>query len=622
MRGPCVQATLRTGEIPEPLRHAITQVFCGTIADGSEGALPPPLAVPDNLAEPEKSVAWFLGLMGWITLAADLPVAGEPRRVAGTARVAHFVFPVVEGGLGPAAALLNIMLEMIAGTRRDDHAGREQILSHFRNLARAKNATSNGPRFMRAAHERGIAVLELPGQTIQFGLGSRSRLIEGGFTDKTSTIGTRTARSKAWTSQMLQRLRIPVAPHRAVTTIEAAISAAEALGYPVVVKPNDRDGGTGVRADLRNETELRIAFDLAKTFADILLVEKHFEGNDYRLLVHEGKLMQLIMRIPAGVTGDGVSTVEELVRRLNADPRRSSAAHYVLMTIELDNEALELLARAGLSPGSVLLKGQFFKLRRTANIARGGMPRRVMAHPDNVVLAHRAAKALGLDLAGVDIICPDIGRSWLEVGAIVSEVNAGPELGGELPSDYADLLDRIVEGKGDIPTAVAVGAHACEVGRMLAAGASALSLRPGLHDENGLTVAGETVDPRAMSCFAAGRALASNREVDAIVLALVTPHLIETGLPVPCCDMLVLTGELSAGPDTRDEAASLELLRLLCGVARHIVVANDASPDGQQVRERLTRLGIRHEAADESAIIEKFTAVCRAVFPEQADATP
>lgn len=435
--------------------------------------------------------------------------------------------------------LLGALHKMQAGIR-PDRSGFMEVLAALRASAYPR---SNTPRFIRAAHRLGMPFFELPGNVVQYGAGVTSQWLESTFTEDSSVISSTLSRNKRWTSSLLSRAGIPVAAQVGVADEAAALAAADRLGYPVVIKPADLDGGLGVAAGLDTPQEVREAFARAKRFDTPILLEKHVFGRDYRLQVFNGKLLWAIERIPGGVIGDGTLTIAQLVDGLNADPRRGKAGSAALKHIELDAEALQMIAKAGLSVDSVPSPGQYVALRRIANVATGGLPVAVneKVHPDNAELAIRAAAALRLDLAGIDLLIPDITLPWHESGGVVCEVNGQPQLGSTTgPHLYGEVLKALVPGNGRIPCALIVGkvpGHVTErfESALITAGCSA-----GIHDARGARIAGRTIAHGKLTPFAAGQIFVGDRSVDAMLLTVDDLSVLRTGLPVPRVDLILL----------------------------------------------------------------------------------
>lgn len=300
--------------------------------------------------------------------------------------------------------------------------------------------------------------------TYQLGWGRRSRLLDSTFTDQTSVVGAMLARDKLACSATLREAGLPVPHQRRVRSADEAVRAAENLGYPVVVKPADQDGGRGVRAGLEAPEAVRRAYEAASALSQTVLVEEFLAGQDYRLQVFRDQVFWVVHRRPASVVGDGARCIRDLIEQTNHIRALAKDSGYQtdpqieqgFSSISIDDEVIDWLARQGLSSHSVPPAGATVRLRGAANVALGGTRRAVLheAHPDNLALAIKAASVLRLDLAGVDLIVPDIRRSWKEAGGGICEVNAQPQLSEHLPSL---LLPKLVAGHGRIPTIVLVG---------------------------------------------------------------------------------------------------------------------------------------------------------------------
>lgn len=314
----------------------------------------------------------------------------------------------------------------------------------------------NAIHFLAAAHRLSLPVTELAGGLHCIGQGRHARRLDSSVTDETGLLAAGLAQDKANTALVLRKLGFPVPRHRLVRSEAEAVASASAIGYPVVVKPADRDGGVGVFAGLSREDVLRSSYREACRMSRRVLVEKHFEGEDYRFTVVRGAVVKIMHRRPGGVTGDGQADVAALVERVKAsEPHRRAFRRQGTWRLSLDREATELLAEQGLDAASVPEAGRFVRLRRKSNISSGGEHALVpldAVHPDNADLAIRAARAIGLDIAGIDLILPDAARAWHDAGGIICEVNAKPQIGlRDTPEIYADILRGMVHGDGTVP---------------------------------------------------------------------------------------------------------------------------------------------------------------------------
>jgi len=441
---------------------------------------------------------------------------------------------------------------------------------------------SNIPHLLAAAKDLGVPVQPVQGQIFQFGYGSKSRRLESTFTDATPHVSAMLARDKQSTASVLRDGGLPVVRHAVAKSVEQASKVAEQLGYPVVVKPADLDGGVAVAAGLTNADEVARAFAEAKKHSRKILVEKHVAGRDYRLTVFNDEMLWAIERIPAGVTGDGRNSIRALLDVANADERRGEGIHAKLKKIALDDEALGLLASLGKTPDSVLHRGEFVPLRRRANVAAGGTPVAVtdLVHPDNRRLAVRAAQALGLDIAGIDLLIPDIGRSWMEGGAAICEVNGQPQLGSVTSRHlYPYILQNLLEGDGRIPISLVIGAPDLRAAAQERERYAAMGLTIGYHDSTGVYVGGERVAPAGVGLYQVGRALLRDRAVDGLVMDMKNFECLRSGFPFDRCERLIVAGD---NIDWPSGLAPAYRGRLLDGLIASIPSATDVQRNSSQ----------------------------------------
>ncbi len=282
-----------------------------------------------------------------------------------------------------------------------------------------------------AARKRHIPWLRLNrGSLVQLGHGVHARRIQAAETTFTQNIGVEVASDKELTKSLLQKVGVPVPEGEVVDNADAAWAAARGLGGPVVLKPYNGNQGKAVSVNLSTEEQVRAAYALASEISPDVIVERHLQGNDYRLLVVGGNLVAAALRRPAQVVADGRSTVRELVQRVNEDPRRGQGHGSALTRIRMDAAAELTLGKQGLNWESVAPAGQAVLLRGNSNLSTGGTATDVTdeVHPDNAALAVLAAQSIGLDIAGVDVVCEDIRRPLGEQSGGIVEVNAAPGL--------------------------------------------------------------------------------------------------------------------------------------------------------------------------------------------------
>jgi cyanophycin synthetase len=411
-------------------------------------------------------------------------------------------------------------------------------------VARHAPADTNTPMFLAMAGALAIPWRHVYGNVFQYGWGARARRLESAITDATSAIGVAAARDKRATARILAAAGIPVPHHELAADAGHAVRIAARLGYPVVVKPLNADGGKGVGAGLPNEASVRRAYASAREISAGVLVEAFARGNDYRVDVLDGEVYNVTHRVPGGIVGDGADTVTQLLAKLNANPHRGErGTHAELKRIHLDDEALEFLSMQGLTAQAIPQAGQFVRLRGAANIAVGGVPVEIeigsRTHPDNLALCVRAARVLGLDVAGVDLLIPDIGRSWLETGAAICEVNGKPQVG---PARFLrEFFQRLLPEGGRIPVVVVLGPQDEALYRGLAASLAGFG-RVGTAWAREVRVGSQIVAQSPSDAFHAGQALLTDPDVDIAVIGIPPDGAGRSGLPVDRFDVLVLAG--------------------------------------------------------------------------------
>jgi len=436
------------------------------------------------------------------TLAGSRAVRGKTRSVKNRPGVYNVMFAYNEEQVGLAAgriafelvdSLLPAELQGLRGLDkiyRFDTGGKEaggefdfeRRMDALRRLVRRNQLGPTTKSLVDEATRRGIPVMRLDTQSlIQLGHGKFAKRIRASITGQTSFVATELASNKDMTKKLLDESGVPVPRGVVVRDADEAVRAAKRLGYPLVVKPLDGNHGRGVTIAITSDDQLRFGFAAAQAQAKTkdVIVEQFFEGNDHRILVVGGKMIAVAERIPAQVVGDGVSTIRQLVEEVNKDPRRGNGHENVMTRIKIDSLVEEYLGRSGLTPDSIPEAERVVLLRATANLSTGGtaVDRTNEIHPDNADIARRAALIIGLDVCGVDFVCPDISRSVRETGGGVIELNAAPGLRMHIePSEGAprDVAKPIIEmlfprgKKARVPILAITGTNGkSTVGRMI-----------------------------------------------------------------------------------------------------------------------------------------------------------
>ncbi len=355
---------------------------------------------------------------------------GKTRQVKGVPGHYNVIFGYVDEQVGLAAARLAVRLVNHL-VEADPQLDWDDELESF--ILRAER-TAFGPSTQAIIDEavsRDIPWIRLNQHSlVQLGQGVHAKRIRATMTSETSAIAVDVASDKDLTTRLLGAAGLPVPKQASVRTADQAVSAAERMGYPVVVKPLDGNHGRGVCLNLGNAEDVREAFPVAEEQSrrGVVVVESFITGKDYRCLIIDGRLSAVAERVPAHVVGDGTSTIHQLVDETNADPRRGVGHEKVLTRIKIDQAAIDLLEAQGQTLDSVPEQGEMVKLTLTGNMSTGGIAidRTFEAHPENVEIAEEAARMIGLDIAGIDFICPDITEPVRETGGAICEVNAAP----------------------------------------------------------------------------------------------------------------------------------------------------------------------------------------------------
>lgn len=344
---------------------------------------------------------------------------------------------------------VNIINGLISGKNPDV----DTMLGHIRKVAAETDPGPSTMAIYKEAGSRKIPVSILPGSSmLRLGCGKHSRLLEASLTDSPGCISVDLAGNKYLTKQLLSANGIPVPCGEIAYTEQAALTAAELIGYPVVVKPFDANQGKGVTLGITSRPEIAQAFREAIAFSRAVIVEKYISGKDFRVLVVNGRVSAVAERMPPFVTGNGRSCIRRLVELENRNPLRGNDHEKPLTRIRLDNTARQVLLKAGMDEDSVPAAGERVFLRHNGNLSTGGTARDCTdeIHPYNAGIAIRAAEALELDIAGIDITAGDISRPIAAQGGAVIEVNAAPGLRmhiypteGKPRSVAADILDML-----------------------------------------------------------------------------------------------------------------------------------------------------------------------------------
>ena len=463
-------------------------------------------------------------------------------------------------------------------------------LAELRELDEDERLGPSTGAIVDAAVRRGIPFRRLTrGSLVQLGWGSRQRRIQAAEVDGTSAIAESIAQDKDLTKKLLHAAGVPVPLGRPVTDLEDAWAAAQEIGLPVVVKPQDGNQGKGVTVGIVDREHFDIAYRAAADYGTVM-VERYLPGHDFRLLVVGNKLVAAARRDPPLVIGDGEHTVRQLVAEVNKDPRRGEGHGTSLTKIRIDAIAEARLTAQGLTPDSVPAKGQRVVMRNNANLSTGGTATDVTdsVHPQVAARVIEAAQTVGLDICGVDVVCETVIKPLEEQNGGIVEVNAAPGLRMHLTPSFGkgrDVGQAVIEqmypdgGNGRIPVIAVTGTNGKTTTVRLAAHLLKTSgLRVGMTNTDGVYVNGRQIDSGDCSGPRSARNVLAHPDVDAAVLETARGGLLREGLAFDQCDVAVVTNMGGGDHLGLNYITTLEDLKVL----KRVIVLNVA-PTGTAV---------------------------------------
>ncbi|HWA43898.1 MAG TPA: Mur ligase family protein [Hypericibacter adhaerens] len=494
------------------------------------------------------------------------------------------------------------LADRIIQSPADGDAVEAELMGHIQRIRQRRLSVATH-QMVEAVERHGIPWSRTAAGSnfVQLGQGVRQNRMTSSALTPESGLGRELAQHKLLTLGILAQLQLPVGQFAPVRDAASALKVAERLGYPVVLKPVLGDKGRAVFSGLRNAEDLQAVLKRVSLGREPFMLQTFLPGEDHRLLIIKGRLVAAAQRIPASVVGDGRHSVAELAAIENRNPRRIFGP---LELLPLDAEADRILAQQGQTRDSVPEPGRRVQLRANANISTGGTSLDVTerVHPDNLRAAIRAAKALGLMVAGVDFICPDIGRSWREVGGGICEINTSigmhPHTEANPNLDVPGLVLETVYPPGDegrIPTAMITGTKGkttttLMLSRILEAAGHAV----GNATTEGVTIDGELVLAGDHAEAHGASIVMQDPTVTAAVLETARGGLLQDGMYLDRCDVAALlnVGREQIGMhgvETLDEMAALKS-KVLDAARKAVVLGADDPRTAAMARDCRVRL--------------------------------
>lgn len=341
--------------------------------------------------------------------------------------VYNVVFSYIEENVGVYAAEASVRIaEALVEGKEYDLDEDIQRMKEIRERVRLGPSTGS---IAEEAASRDIPWIRLgTNSLVQLGYGVNQMRFQATITCNTSNIAVEIACDKEDTKRMLKNSSVPVADGNICVDEEDLIETIEEIGYPIVIKPLDGNHGKGASINVKTLEDAKEGLAYAKKYSRRVIVEKFITGHDFRMLVINHKLVAASQRVPAHVIGDGKHSIAELIEIENQDPRRGYGHENVLTDIEINRDSLDLLAKLNYNEDSIPKKGEIIHLKSTANLSTGGTSIDVtdMVHPENIFLAERISRIIGLDICGIDIMAENLTQPLQENGGVILEVNAAP----------------------------------------------------------------------------------------------------------------------------------------------------------------------------------------------------
>ena len=478
-----------------------------------------------------------------------------------------------------AIEIINLAVDLINSLIKSSPINFNGRLQEIKQTLQRETIGPSTKSICDAAKNYGLPVTELGKSGIyQIGYGKQGRIIEAAISNKTNCVGVDISCDKFLTKQLLDIQNIPVAEGRKVFNIIGLLREAEFIGYPVVIKPQYGNKGKGVMLNLKNEKELIKAYTSLLKITKDIIIEKYVKGNDYRICVVDYQVVAASLRVVPFVIGDGKSNIKALINILNNDPLRGQDHEKPLTTIKFDKELCNCLYRQNMSLDYIPNKGEKVILRENANLSTGGIA--VDCTDDvcdeNIDYCIRAAKALGLDICGVDICTEDISIPIDKQNGIVMEVNAAPGIRmhhfpsqGKKRDVGKAIVDMLYEGRpSNIPVISVTGTNGkTTTTRMIGHVLKMMGMTTGITSTDGIYINDKCIHKGDDSGFNSAKTLLLNRDVEAVVLETARGGLVRRGLAYDLADVAVITNITNdhLGLDGIDSMEDLMFVKSLVG---------------------------------------------------------
>ncbi len=456
----------------------------------------------------------------------------------------------------------------------------------IQNLREIREEVRYGPStgsIIEEAEERGIPHIRLnESSLVQLGYGMYQKTIQATVTCQTSYISTDIASDKSLSKKLLQTMGIPVPKGYKIYDEDEIGSTIDSIGFPVAIKPLDSNHGKGITVNINSIEDAKRAFESAKQYSGAILIEKSLEGKDFRALVINNKLVAVAERTPAFITGDGKSTIQELIDKVNVDPRRGYGHEKILTQITVDSMTNRILEQSGYTLDTVLEKDKICYLKSTANISTGGtaIDRTDEVHPDNIFLFERIAHIIGLDIAGIDVIAPDISTPLSQNGGAIVEVNAAPGFrmhiapSEGLPRNVAEPVVNMLFPPGEkfrIPIIAVTGTNGkTTTTRLIAHIMKNIGKNVGFTTTEGVYIGNRLIQPGDNTGPVSAQMVLRDPTVEIAVLEVARGGLLRAGLGFDGCDIGIVMNVTADHLGLKDINSLEEMAKVKAIVAENV----------------------------------------------------
>ena len=483
---------------------------------------------------------------------AGMEVGFGRTRGYGEEGVYSVVFSYLEEKAGRYAAKASVRIA--EALSNDEDYNLEEDIQEMREIRERERLGPSTGSIIEEAVSRGIPWIRLNKYSLcQLGYGVNQKRIQATVSSDTSSIGVEIACDKEDTKHLLEQAEIAVPKGEIVRSERGLKDAIDYIGYPIVIKPINGNHGRGITINVKNWEDALAGLEAAKKISRSVIVEKYITGDDYRLLVIDYKLVAAAKRTPAHVVGDGISTIQQLIDEINKDPRRGYGHENVLTMIKVDTMTENILLQKGYELTTILAKDEILNLKETANLSTGGTAMDVtdLVHPENIFMAERIARVIGLNICGIDLMTTDISKPVSVTGGAVLEVNAGPGFRmhlaptSGLPRNVAShVMDMLYPAGATsrIPIIAITGTNGkTTTTRLVAHMVKMMGKKVGYTTSDGIYIQNHMLDKGDCTGPGSAEFVLKDPTIDFAVLETARGGLLRAGLGFHQCDIAIVT---------------------------------------------------------------------------------